>query len=347
MKLLSYRIAWAVGIGVGACAIGAVVAACGSSGSSSGGPGNGSAGGADDNCAHPDTLNIEFNPMYSASIPGSTHTFRVPAIVTNASGANVTWTTSTSDTNVQHQHDDKTGGEMFTILQPGNFTIFANIAGQDCGKAPLNVTSATEADWMAGNDRYNSGNALFNPFAMRGMGDGGPPMGPPPGGFMTPAPGTPSILEGPDGGAAPACTNCHGPTATGGVFQGIEHTPEQTAGFSDQELTDIIVNGIIPDGGYYDSTIIPYRFWTFFHRWTDMTPQQQKGIIVYLRSLEPTPQSGKFDFGGLREAGVGGGGPPPSTGDDSGSGEDSSTTTPDATMTTVVDAGTGADATPE
>jgi hypothetical protein len=201
---------------------------------------------------------------------------------------------------------------------------------------------------MAGNDRYNNGNPLYNPFAMRGMGDGGPPMRPM-GGFMTPAPGTPSILEGPDGGAAPACTNCHGPTATGGVFQGIEHTPEQTGGFSDQVLTDIILNGIIPDGGYYDSTIIPYQFWTFFHRWTDMTPQQQKGIIVYLRSLTPSPQSGKFDFNGLmRDGGPGGGGPPPNTGDDSGTAEDSSTTTtPDAT--TVVDAGAeaGADATPE
>lgn len=348
MKLLSYRIAWAVGIGVGACAIGAVVAACGSS--SSGGPANGGTsgtpGGSDDNCTHPDSLTIEFNPMYSASIPGSTtHTFQVPAIVTGVSGANVTWTTSDT-TAAMTQPDPNTGGTLITVLKPGNITVFANIGGSDCGKAPLNVTAATEADWMAGNARYNNGNALINPFMM-GMRDGGGPPMRPPGGFMTPAPGTPSFFEGSDGGAAPACTNCHGPTATGGVFQGIEHTPEQTGGFSDQELTDIIQNGLIPDGGYYDNTIIPYMFWTFFHRWTDMSPAQVKGMIVYLRSLPPSPQSGKFDFNGLRrDGGPGGGGPPPPMGDDSGSGEDSSTTTtPDATTTTVVDA--GADATPE
>jgi hypothetical protein len=75
-----------------------------------------------------------------------------------------------------------------------------------------------------------------------------------------------------------------------------------------------------------------------------MTPQQQRGIITYLRSLTPTPQSGKFDFGGLQRDG-GMMGPPPTMGDDGGGGEDSSTTTPDATI--VVDAGTGADATPE
>jgi hypothetical protein len=347
MKLLSYRIAWAVGIGVGACAIGAVVAACGSSSSGSsadGGPGT--PGGPNNSCTHPNALTIEFNPMYSASIPGSTaHNFQVPAIVTGVSGATVTWTTSDS-TAATTQPDPATGGTTITVLKPGMVTVFANINGDLCGEAPLNVTSATEMDWQLGNARYNSGNTLINPFAMMGMGDGGPPMRPR-GGFMTPAPGTPSIFEGPDGGAAPACTNCHGPTATGGVFQGIEHTPEQTGGFSDEDLTNIIVNGLIPDGGYYDSTIIPYMFWTFFHRWTDMSPEVQKGIIVYLRALPPSPQSGKFDFNGLRRDGGMGGGPPPPMGDDSGSGEDSSTTTPDATTTTVVDAGPGADATPE
>ncbi len=92
--------------------------------------------------------------------------------------------------------------------------------------------------------------------------------------------------------------NCHGPTATQGTFLGIQHTPEQTAGFSDQELVDIIVNGIIPGGWYYNPAIIPYAYWQYFHKWRDLTPEQQRGIVVYLRSLTPTSQGAKVDFGG-------------------------------------------------
>jgi hypothetical protein len=269
-------------------------------------------------------------------------------VVTGVSGNNVVWSASDM-TAVGLQADMATGGVMITVLKPGTVKIFANIGTDFCGSAPLTVTSATEEEWAAGNSRYNNGQALINPFArMMGMGggEGGAPMGPPPGGFKIPGPNDPSILEPADGGPGPACTNCHGPTAMGGVFQGIDHTPEQTAGFSDQELTDIIVNGIIPDGGYYDPTIIPQQYWQFFHKWRDMTPTEQTGIITYLRSLTPVPQSGKTDFGGAfrRDGGMMMMGPPP-TGDDSGSAGDGSTPQPDATMTTVVDA--GADATPE
>ena len=343
MKLFSYRTAWAVGIGVGACAIGAGVQACGSSSSGGGPSNNSSTNGTLGNCTHPESLTIAYNPMYSASIPGSTmHSFQVPAVVTGVSGNNVVWSASDM-TAVGLAPDSTTGGVMITVLKPGTVKIFANIGTDFCGSAPLNVTSATEDDWSAGNSRYNNQQGLINPFARMGMGgDGGMPMGPPPGGFKIPGPNDPSILEPADGGPGPACTNCHGPTATMGIFKGIDHTPEQTAGFSDQELTDIIVNGIIPDGGYYDPSIIPLQYWQFFHKWRDLTPAQQKGIIVYLRSLTPVPQSGMTDFGGAFRRDGGMMGPPP-MGDDGG-GTDGSTVQPDAT-TTVADA--GADATPE
>jgi hypothetical protein len=342
MKLLSYRIAWAVGISVVGCAVGGGISACSSSSSSAGAPSD--AGGGGGTCSNPNSLTIAFNPMYSASIPGSTtHTFQVPAVVTGVSGANVVWSASDM-TAVGLQPDPQTGGTTITVLKPGTVTINAQIGTDLCGSAPLTVTSATEDDWTAGNARYNNGQALINPFAgmMGGGGDGGIPQGVPMGGFMVPSANSPSILEPADGGPGPACTNCHGPTATGGVFQGIEHTPEQTAGFSDEDLTNIIVNGIIPDGGYYDSTIIPYQYWQFFHKWADLTPAQQKGMVVYLRSLTPTPQNGKLDFGGF--GGREGGAPPTTTGDDGSASDDGSTGT-DATITTPVDAGT--DATPE
>jgi hypothetical protein len=340
MKLFSYGTAWALGVCVGASAIGAGIAACSSSSSSSSGaPAGGGGTGA---CTNANSLTIAFNPMYSAFIPGSTtHTFLVPAVVSGVSGANVQWSASDS-TAVGFQADPQTGGTTITVLKPGNITINAQIGTDLCGSAPLNVTSETEADWMAGNARYNNGNGLINPFASMMAGDGGMPQGPPAGGFTAPSPTDPSPLEPADGGPGPACTNCHGPTATTGVFKGVEHTPEQTAGFSDQELTDIIVNGIIPDGGYYDTSILPQQYWQYFHKWADLTDTERKGIVVYLRSLTPAPQSGKFDFGGLPTRGDGGGFTQP-TGDDGGSDTD-------ATVTATPDAGTtapGADAQPE
>jgi hypothetical protein len=344
MKLLSYRIAWVVGIGAAGCAVGAGIAACGSSSSGSSGNSGSSFDASSGTCSHPNSIQILFNPMYSAFIPGSNlQSFQVPAIVQGVSGANVVWSSSDS-TAAMLQPDPQTGGTTITVLKPGTVTINAVIGSDLCGSAPLTVTSNTEADWMAGNARYNNGTALINPFAMMmGGGDGGMPQGPPPGGFMIPSESDPSPLEPADGGPGPACTNCHGPTATTGIFQGVEHTPEQTAGFSDQQLIDIVVNGIIPDGGTYDNNIIPYQYWQFFHKWRDLTPAQRTGIVVYLRSLTPAPQDGKTDFGGAfgRD---GGGGPPmmTTTGDDGGSASDASES--DATTVTV-DAGT--DATPE
>jgi hypothetical protein len=226
--------------------------------------------------------------MYSGYIPDSTIVFKVPAIVRGLSGADIMW--SASDT-ASLQPDLSSGGITITVLKPGTVTIQAQIGTQFSWSAPLIVTALTQAEWMAGNERFNDGVPLDDPFADAG--------GQPPGGFAVPSPTDPSPFEPKDGGPGPACTNCHGPTATGGVFQGIEWTPEQTAGFSDAQLTDIVVNGIIPDGGYYDSTIVPYSYWQFYHRWSDMTPAQQVGIVAYLRSLQPSPQSGKFDFGGL------------------------------------------------
>lgn len=326
MKLLSPRNARILGASVGYCAIGLGIAACSSS--SSGGSPDGSTGGGGGGgpCTNP-TLSIVFNPMYSAFISAtSQHSFQIPAFVNGVSGATVQWSASDSSA-ARFQVDQSTGGTMITVLKSGPVTINAT-AGTLCGSSVLNVTPSTEDDWTTGNARYNSDAGLINPFG----GMGGAMMGPPPGGFMVPSPSDPSPFE-PDGGPGPACTNCHGETATMGIFRGIEHTPEQTGGFSDQELIDIVVNGIIPDGGYYDPTIIPYRFWQFFHKWRDIsTPDQQKAIVVYLRSLTPKKQDGHLDFNGLMPGGnmmpppMDDSGPPPT--DDAG--ETDAGTTPDA-----------------
>ena len=64
----------------------------------------------------------------------------------------------------------------------------------------------------------------------------------------------------------------------------MSHTPEQTGGFSDDDLLNIILRGDFPDGGFFDSTIVTYAAWHNFHRWADITTDQQRGIITYLRA---------------------------------------------------------------
>jgi hypothetical protein len=230
-------------------------------------------------------------------------------------------------------------------------TVFATESGGACGSSVLHITTNAENDWTIGNARYNDGVSLHvGPPAgfdggHGGFGDGGIPEGGFPkgdgGGFHTSDGG--SFYEV-DGGTA--CTNCHGATAlsadAGGKnpFSDVSHTPEQTGGFSDTDLQNIILNGQIPDGGYFDPTVLiascdggaactaqAYMEWSSFHQWTDITSDELPGIICYLRALAPLPQNGTSNFGGgggHRDGGGGGhhdggGGAPPS---DSGSGGD-------------------------
>lgn len=241
------------------------------SGGTGGAPGTGGTEGTMGNCAQ-SALSILFNPMYSAY--DGVHTFQLPAIVSGIDTANVQVTWSASDPSmVAFQADPTTGGVMMTMQKAGQLTIYAR-AGNLCGAAPLTITAATADDWMIGSKRYNEGTVI----TLGGSG------------------------AQPDGGAQQAaCTNCHGPTANG-PFKAVTHTPEQTGGFSDQELTDIFVRGTVPQGGYFDANIVPYPLWQAFHQWD--VGDAAKGLVVYLRSLTPAPQKGSFNIGAFRDAGV-------------------------------------------
>jgi hypothetical protein len=287
MRVLTYSKILLVGASAVAISVAAVMTACSSSSTPAGGgpPGGGDSG----NNNNPQSctsmaLNILFTPMYSAS--DGTHMFQLPAIVDGVDNTPIVWTVS--DTTVATVAKDDTfvtGGAMITATNAngGTVTVTANLSGV-CGTSTLTVTGASPNDWEIGNQRYNDGVSIH--FGGRGGGDGG-------GGGM----GDGGAMTDVDGGG-PACTNCHGPTATMGAFNDISHTPAQTGGFSDDDLVNIIVNGIVPDGGYFDTTIISYQRWQQFHHWTDIGPDQQKGIIVYLRSLTPVPQAGSANFGG-------------------------------------------------
>ncbi|MHB8418614.1 MAG: hypothetical protein ACYDCL_11090 [Myxococcales bacterium] len=255
--------------------------------------------GAITSCADP-ALEVYFSPMYSAN--DGQHEFQIPSIVSGIQPSDIAWYAS-DPSMVSLTPDPTLGGVMITTKASGTVDILP-LAGGLCGSSTLTITSNTPDDWQAGNERYNDGIDLR---------DGGRFGG----------------LFGCDGGECNtiACTTCHGATATG-PFQDVAHTPQQTGGFSDSDLDNIIRNGQVPgwscntdggggygpnagkwssstpDAGYFDESIVKYCEWSTFHRWV-MSDAELTGVICYLRSLTPTPQNGQADFGGH---GPGGGG---------------------------------------
>jgi hypothetical protein len=223
-------------------------------------------------------LEVIFSPMYSAF--DGTHKFQIPAVVNGVASSAITWSASDS-TMVDLAPDSDTGGVMITVQKSGSVTIIAS-AGTICGASVLAITAATSDDWQAGNTRYNDGVVIKT--VPRGTGGGAS-----------------------DAGTNPreaACTNCHGDTANG-PYKTVAHTPEQAGGFSDEQLENIFLHGIVPDGGYFDDSIVSYQVWQSFHKW-EMADGDVKGVVVYLRSLTPQSQTGVANFGG-RFSGNGGG----------------------------------------
>jgi hypothetical protein len=244
---------------------------------SSGSPSGGAAPAGNAACAD---LLVLFNPMYTAY--DGAHMFQIPAVADNIDPAAVTWSAS-DPSMVDLAADASSGGVMISARKAGTVKIIAT-AGARCGSSLLTITQATPDEWAMGNSRYNNGVALT---------------------------GTVGGRQNPD--AAPtvkdfACTNCHGPTATMGQFDTVSHTPEQTGGFSDDDLIGIFTKGRVPVNGYFDPSVVPYDTWRGFHTW-DMSPQEAKGMVVYLRSLAPETQAGKrgsFGRRSPRDGGMGG-----------------------------------------
>jgi hypothetical protein len=257
----------------------------GATGGSSGQAGN---VGAVTSCAK-SQIEILFSPMYSAF--DGVHRFQIPATVNSIDPAAITWSISDSSLASLQANAD---GVMITVQKAGTANIIAS-AGTLCGSAPITVTASTPDHWTVGSTRYTTGEVI-----TVGMGGLGGPGG-----------------GGQNGGTREAaCTSCHGDTATSGPFKTVSHTPMQTAGFSDDQLIQIFTMGVLPEGAYFDDTIVSRQQWSQFHRWT-MTAEQATAMVTYLRSLTPESQKGsRADFGGRVMRGDGGaprgdGGRPP------------------------------------
>lgn len=219
-------------------------------------------------------LEILFPTMYSAY--DGVHDFRVPAKVEGVK--NVKWSADPSDAvDIEKDGDD---GVLITVKKAVDVVTIHAKAGSLKSSAKLYITEATPEEWEEGNERYNNGVV----WKRGGDWDGG-------GGGRG---------DGGGGGKKKgerrvdpnlACTNCHNKGGKGGD---VEHTPMQTGGFSDEELIMIFAEGKKPDGVKMRTTT--KERWEKMHKW-DMEPEEKKGLIVYLRSLEPEPQ-GEVDFGG-------------------------------------------------
>jgi hypothetical protein len=213
-------------------------------------------------------LEILFPEMYSAY--DGEHAFKIPAKVDGVK--KVTW--SIEDKDMADLDKQSDGSVLITVRKAGKTKIIAK-AGTLKGEAPLEITEATAEDWKNGNERYNNGVTW-----KRGeRGDGGA------GGGGRRSPPDPSL----------ACTNCH----AAGKSDPVQHTPMQTAGVTDEELITIFTKGKKPEG--VEQRIMKEERWSKLHQWK-MEPEEQKGLVVYLRSLEPKKQ-GATDFGGGRRGG--------------------------------------------
>lgn len=227
----------------------------GGSGGSTGGTG-GSTGGAGGGSACTTGFPIIFSPVYSA-YDGMT-TYKVPVIAFGVTG-DVKWTSSDPeavyiDANKVDFGDAGAPGAaaMITTRKAGKFTITAT-SGTSCGTTDLTVTAAPAGARDTGSNRYNNG----VPISF-------------------------------DGGRTPACNNCHGSTNPQQMLADVQHTPQQTGGYSDEDLQNIFLKGQKPAGSGC-RVVNPCGTWSSFHKW-EMTDDEAKGIIFYLRSIEPAPQ---------------------------------------------------------
>jgi hypothetical protein len=165
-------------------------------------------------------------------------------------------------------------------------TVTAKTLGgtQVRGEAKLTISPAKAAEWEAGEARYNNGMMIpwMRP-AMAAAGEG--------------TCGLPVTIELP---ASSACGNCHNSATSMGIS--VEHTPTQTAGYSNEDLINIFTTGAKPAGGTFNSPFLraapmPDCIYAAFHTW-EMTDDEKKGIIWKLRSIAPKVQA-EIDIGRL------------------------------------------------
>lgn len=136
--------------------------------------------------------------------------------------------------------------------------------------AELTISKAEEAEWIAGEARYN--NDVTSSFDRRDL----------------PECGLVLDLDVPT--TMTSCSNCHDPMN----MITVEPTPTQTAGYSNKQLMALFTEAEKPAYGWFYSPYLrtaplPDCLYKQFHTW-DMTDDEKIGIVWKLRSITPKVQ---------------------------------------------------------
>ena len=236
---------------------------------------------------------ICFSPMYSAF--DGTHEYAVTPSVPSAAensqdsdpvmAGTVKWQVDGAFVK-QDEFPELTAGAKLTTKKAGSTVVkvTAKTLGgvQVRSEAKLTISEAKQPEWDAGEARYNNGMMIpwMRP-AMAAQGEG--------------ICGLPITIELP---TSAACGNCH--NSMNAIS--VEHTPTQTAGYSNEDLVNIFTTGQKPAGGTFNSPFLrmapmPDCIYAEFHTW-EMTDDEKKGIVWKLRSIAPRVQA-EIDFGRL------------------------------------------------
>jgi len=262
--------------------IGAALAGCGSSD-----------GAGEDDGFMPRPNLIQFSPIYSAY--DGEHEFQITPFVPSANPMSMD-ADPVMDSTLKWKVDgaflkeepfsEIPGARLFTTKKAGTTTITVTATTKSGlkikGTSQLTISKAEPAEWAMGEARYNNGMT----FSFFGGGMGGMPMAA--AGGMGSC-GLPINLEG----RIPtntACGNCHN-NNTGLV---VEHTPTQTAGYSNDQLIEIFTQAMKPAGGTFNSPFLrtfpmPDCIYKTFHTW-QIDDETKNGIVWKLRSIKPKKQ---------------------------------------------------------
>jgi len=273
--------------------IGAALAGCGSSGGDEGGP-------------QPVVIPnlIQFSPMYSAF--DGEHTYQLSPFIPAANPANKD-SDPVVESSIQWKIDEGflkkdafteiPGAVLLTTKKPGMTTVSVTatrMSGAKIrGQSTLTISQASVDEWTKGEARYNNG-MMINLFG------GGGAMGAPPAAGGMGACGIPINLMGriPTNSA---CSNCHN---NNGMAISVQHTPTQTAGYSNDDLIEIFTNAQKPAGGTFNSPLLkmapmPDCIYKEFHTW-QIDDDTKLGIVWKLRSITPMKQQ-DIDFAKLAQ----------------------------------------------
>jgi hypothetical protein len=219
-------------------------------------------------------LKVAFSPMYSAY--DGVHDYKLPASLKSSTfdpksadpviAESVKWHADEKFVTME-EYDQLAGGVMLTTKAPGTTLITATAKTRSGsllkGRAMLMITDADPAQWDLGESRYNDDM--------------------PTGGTI----GS-SVLIPTDS----SCATCH---SSNGLA--AEYTPQQTAGYSDEDLISIFSQGAMLMGSTFHSPVLKMlpmqqavQVYTQLHTW-DIAPEVASGIVYKLRSLPPAPQA--------------------------------------------------------